>query len=81
VDRLKFAFVLATTREPSAHELGVLQKVLARYQAKYAADRAAATALLAVGESPRDESLSEVDVASYAIAASVILNLDETVSK
>jgi hypothetical protein len=79
--RIGFAFRLATAREPSAQELAVLQKVFDRYQTKYRADEKAAAALLAVGESPRDESLSAIDVASYAMTASVILNLDETVSK
>lgn len=79
--RIGFAFKLATAREPSTQELAVLQKVFDRYQTKYRADEKAAAALLAVGESPRDESLSAIDAASYAMTASVILNLDETVSK
>ena len=41
----------------------------------------AALALLAVGESGRDERLPAMELAAWTIVASVILNLDETVTK
>lgn len=79
--RLRFAFRLATAREPSKRELSILTRVLERQRSKYAADRPAALKLLRVGESPRDEALPAEEVAAYAIVASVILNLDEVVTK
>jgi hypothetical protein len=41
----------------------------------------AALKLLTVGESRRDDRLPAEELAAYTIVASVILNLDETVTK
>ena len=43
--------------------------------------RQAALKLLSVGESPRDEKLDAAELAAWTMVASVILNLDETVTK
>jgi len=48
---------------------------------KYKTDRAAALKLLSEGEYPRDEKLDASELAAYANVASMILNLDETVTK
>ena len=80
-ERIAFAFRLATARPPSARELTVLRKVLDRQIAVYSKDPAAALKLLAVGESPRNENLDVAELAAWMTVASVILNLDETVTK
>lgn len=80
-ERLAFAFRLVTARSPRERELVILRRVFDRQQARFQADGAAAEKLLAVGESPRDEKLPPAELASYAMAASVILNLDEAVTK
>jgi hypothetical protein len=80
-DRLILAFRLATARIPSAKEMSVLRRVLEKQLAKYQGDERAALALLAVGESGRDERLPAMELAAWTIVASVILNLDETVTK
>jgi mono/diheme cytochrome c family protein len=80
-DRLAFAFRLATARAPSAKELDVLQRALQLQRDRFARDEKAALKLLAVGESPRDESLPPAELAAYTVVASVILNLDEVVTK
>jgi hypothetical protein len=80
-DRLTLAFRLATARGPSAKELGVLRQVLEKQLVKYRGDEPAALQLLRVGESGRDERLSPTELAAWTIVASVILNLDETVTK
>ena len=41
----------------------------------------AAKKLLAVGESPRDATLNEAELAAWTTVASTILNLDETITK
>ena len=41
----------------------------------------AATKLLGVGESARDKRLNPSELAAWTTVASVILNLDETVTK
>jgi hypothetical protein len=80
-DRLAMAFRLATSRVPTPAEqemlLGRLGWLLDRYRA--APDHAAA--LLNVGESPRDGSLDAVEHAAYTGLCSLILNLDETLTK
>jgi hypothetical protein len=79
--RLTFAFRLTTGRRPSAAEVGVLQRVVESQLARFRADPKAALKLLAVGESPRDERLDPAELAACAVAAGVILNLDETLTK
>jgi mono/diheme cytochrome c family protein len=80
-ERIAFAFRLATARRPSAEEVGVLRQVFERQLGKYRADAAAARKLLAIGEAPRNERLPEAELAAWTIVASMILNLDETVTK
>ena len=80
-DRLAFAFRLATARQPSEKELAILTKALDRQLARFWGDEKAARELLAVGESAVDETLPPAELAAYAMMASVILNLDETVTK
>ena len=50
-------------------------------RAKYRNDGAAAKKLLAVGESPRDATLDAAEVAAWAMVATAILNLDETLNR
>src|SRR5262249_6055681 len=79
--RLVFGFRSATARVPSAREQGVLLEVRQQALARFRADRDAARKLLAVGESPRDATLDEVELAAWTAVASVILNLDETITR
>jgi mono/diheme cytochrome c family protein len=80
-ERITFAFRLATARPPTAKETAVLRQVLQAQLAKYQKDNAAALKLLSVGESPRNEKLQTDELAAWTIVASVILNLDETLTK
>ncbi|MBI1831816.1 MAG: DUF1549 domain-containing protein, partial [Planctomycetes bacterium] len=79
--RLAFAWRLATARVPTDREMAVLQRVLDKQLQTYRANPKAAADLLRVGESPRDESLPAPEVAAYTIVMSMILNLDEVVTK
>jgi hypothetical protein len=80
-ERLTLAFRLCTARPPKPEELSVLRRVFESRLAKYQKDEAAAQKLLKVGESPRDEKLPAAELAAWASVASVILNLDETVTR
>jgi hypothetical protein len=80
-DRIAFAFRLIMARPPKAPEAGVLKEVFDKQFDRYKKDAAAAKNLLAVGESPRDEKLETAEVAAWTAVASVILNLDEAVTK
>jgi len=78
---IPYGFLLATSRQPSPEELALLQQSLARFRDKFLTDPVAAEKLLAEGESTRDQSLKASELAAYTSLASLILNLDETVSK
>ena len=79
--RLGYGFRLAAARRPSAAEEAVLEAGLTRRLAQYRADPAAAEKLLSAGEAPRDRSLGTAELAAYTTAASVILNLDEVITR
>ena len=82
-DRQKavWAFAETTSRLPTEAEADVLVQALARERVRFARDEAAARALLAHGESPRDESLPAIDHAAWTEVAAVLLNLSETVTR
>ncbi|MFM8468831.1 MAG: DUF1553 domain-containing protein, partial [Limisphaerales bacterium] len=79
--RLEHAFRLATARKPGAMEKQVLSASLARLRTHYAGDQEAALKLLAVGESKRNEKLDAVAHAAWTGLCSLLLNLDEVVTK
>jgi hypothetical protein len=79
--RIRLAFRLCTSRLPSAQEASILQRLLEDRLRRYQNDPAAAARLLAVGESPRDESLSVSELAAWTSLAGVLLNLDETITR
>jgi SAM-dependent methyltransferase len=79
--RIARGFKLATARAPSQRETAVLVAAQKRLLAHYRADRQAALELLSAGESPRDPKLDVAELASYAGVCSVILNLDEVISR
>jgi hypothetical protein len=79
--RLGFAFRLSTARRPSAAESAVLRGALERLRKHYAGDHEAAAKLVRAGESPRDESIDVAELAAWTGVASLVLNLDETLTK
>ena len=80
-ERITFAFRLATARKPTPRELTVLRRVFEQQHARFGVDPAAASKLLSVGESVRNEQVPAHELAAWAAVASVILNLDEVVTK
>jgi hypothetical protein len=80
-EKITFAFRLATARRPSEAELGLLKRAFDQQLLAYRNDSEAAVKLLSVGESKRNENLDAAELASWATVASMILNLDETVTK
>jgi hypothetical protein len=79
--RLSYGFRLATARRPQTSEVAILQAGLNRRLTQYAKDREAAEKLLSAGESLRDAKLDVAQLAAYTTTASVILNLDEVITK
>jgi len=80
-ERIAWAFRRAACRPPAAKELAVLARGFRRNLHHYASDRKAATKLVTVGETKPDPALNTVELAAYTGVASVILNLDEVLSK
>jgi hypothetical protein len=79
--RLRYGFRLVTARHPEAAELELLLGSL-RYHKDYFADGEKRTArYLAQGDSPADAALGPRELAAYAAVASLMLNLDEAVTK
>jgi hypothetical protein len=79
--RIAWAFRLATARPPTADEAKVLLDAFNAQLADFRRDKAAAEKLLAVGGFKADASLDPSELAAWATIASMILNLDETVTK
>ena len=80
-DRLSYAFHLATARQPNGAERKLLCSLLDRRLKVYRSDPAAAKAFLSVGASKSGATLDPVELAAYANVASLILNLDETITR
>ncbi|HTM49944.1 MAG TPA: PSD1 and planctomycete cytochrome C domain-containing protein [Bryobacteraceae bacterium] len=79
--RIAAGFRLAASREPRPSEIDVLRAGLERRLTAYQHDPDAAARLLSTGQAPRDESLDTAELAAYTTVASVILNLDEVITK
>ncbi len=67
------------SREPSASEIAALTRLHDTTHERYVKDKAAAAALLATGERPRDTALDVADLAAWTVVTSTIMNLDEAV--
>ena len=80
-ERITLAFRLTTARPPDAGELEILIKSFHYQLSNYETNRTEAEQLISMGESPRHENLDISEVAAYTSVASLILNLDETVTR
>ncbi len=80
-DRLGFGFRLATGRKPSDRELQQLGRALSQFQADYSADPEAAAEWLSHGAAEVADAWPADRLAAYAAVGSLLLNLDETMTK
>jgi len=80
-ERIAFAFRLLLSRAPSPKELGILEARQQRLLDRYGKDKDAALKLVKAGESKRDETLDVVELAAHAGIASLLMNLDEAMTK
>ena len=80
-ERITFAFRLVLSRLPRPAEKKVLLAGLAEHLETYHADRAAAQKLIRAGASRPDDKLDVAELAAYTAVGSLILNLDEAVTK
>jgi len=79
--RLDYAFRLATARPLKPPERQIMLETLLQYEQRYHAKPEAAVQFISQGRSARDEKVNASDLAAYAAIASLILNLDETITK
>jgi hypothetical protein len=79
--RAALVFRLATSRDPSDSERRVLVDLAALNIARYRREPEEARKLLGVGEAKADGRMDAAELAGWSIVASVVLNLDETITK
>lgn len=79
--RLIYGFQLTTSRSPNEREQSVLLAQFHTHLEHFRANVESAKKLLAIGATPRDESLDPAEQASYTLMGNLLLNLDETMTK
>ena len=80
-DRLEFAVMTVLARPGKDGEVTTLLAALRRFRARYEAKPADAEAYLNQGDSPRDPSIAAPELAAWTTISSLLLNLDETITK
>jgi mono/diheme cytochrome c family protein len=80
-DRLERAYRRAVSRLPSVDEVRILSELLAAEKERFAADPAAAEALIEVGDRAPDRHIDAAELAAWSVVASVVLNLDEWLTR
>ncbi|MBI2424235.1 MAG: PSD1 domain-containing protein [Candidatus Hydrogenedentes bacterium] len=80
-DRIRLGYRLALAQEPSAEKQQVLLGGLNDYQTHFNSRPDDATALLGVGDSPHDPAIADTELAAYTAIATVMLNLDEIITR
>ena len=79
--RIRSAFRILTSRQPSAEELRILIQLERDQRAHFTAVPDAGREFLAIGEKPRDEKLDVPELASLAIVIETLLSFEECVTK
>jgi hypothetical protein len=80
-ERVDYAYRLALARPATPSEKQILLAGLKRFQDRYGADQKSAEGFLGYGDSVRDARFSAPELAAYTAVASIVLNLDEVVTK
>ena len=70
-----------TSREPNQAEMDILRAGFERNLANFRKNPDAAMKLVSIGSAPRDPRLDVPELAAYTITSSIILNLDEAVTR
>ena len=80
-DRASLMFRRCVGRKPDPEELNELVAMYEEELAHYREAAAAASAIARMGDSPAAQGLDRVELAAWTAVASLLLNLDEVVSK
>tara|TARA_R110002096_G_scaffold16106_61_gene55398 strand:+ start:2002 stop:5142 length:3141 start_codon:yes stop_codon:yes gene_type:complete len=79
-ERLEALYRFATSARPDPVKLDIMKDNLVHFRGHFEAYPDVATKFLAVGDSPRDESIGASEHAAWMAVAHLILNLDTTIS-
>jgi hypothetical protein len=79
--RVEFGFRLVLARAPGAKQKQLLLRALETFDTTFRADAKAASEYIHQGDSPVKAGLAPAELAAYTGVASLILNLDETITK
>jgi len=80
-DQIHFAFRRAAGTQPSTQVQAILQEAFDEELLRFQKEIEAATQLISAGEAPRDEDLNPAVHAAMTVVASMILNLDQTLTR
>ena len=80
-DRLGYGFRLVTGRQPTTNERAVLRGSLQYHLDYFAGKDDEIKSFLKQGVTPADADIPPRELAAYASVASLLLNLDEAVTK
>ena len=79
--RIAYGYSLVLAREPASRQADVLMRVFEKFESEFRADPSSAAKFLETGESPIREGLDRTGLAAYAAVASLILNMDEAITR
>jgi hypothetical protein len=79
--RLRYGFRVALDRSPSDAEMQILQDSLNYHRDYFASNQGDVEKYLKQGDSPADPKVDRRELAAYASVASLMLNMDEMVTK
>lgn len=80
-DRIQHGVRCCLSRYPRPEEQLILSEILRDAAKRFSANPKHADALIGVGKTPADATIDPVELASWTMVASTLLNLDETISK
>jgi len=78
--RLKAMFEAVLYRKPSMNEVAILEREHRKAHAYYSQNASAAKTFLSVGQLADASGVSEIELAADTLMASLILNLDESIT-
>jgi hypothetical protein len=79
--RIRWLFRRVLARSPDTIELSRFESSIQQFRQHFEQAPASAIQLVTVGASPIDDKLETVELAAWTTLTSVILNLDETLTK
>lgn len=77
--RVRYAFRLCFSRDPSESEVNVLSELFSKQRRYYQTNAAAAKAV--VGEGPVSKEISSEDLAAWTAVARTLINMDEFITR